>query len=97
MTLHDLIRRWRAMADGARVVAPAVAEAFERTAAELEACLGEHAEALLPLSVAARESGYSADHLGRLVRLGRLRNHGRAHAPRVRRGDLPAKPARLAS
>jgi hypothetical protein len=42
---------------------------------------------------AARESGYSAEHLGRLIRTGRIPNAGRRSAPRVRRGDLPAKPA----
>ena len=40
---------------------------------------------------AARESGYSADHLGRLVRDGRIPNAGRPGAPRIARSHLPRK------
>ena len=40
---------------------------------------------------AARESGYSADHLGRLVRDGKIPNAGRPGAPRIARRDLPRK------
>jgi len=47
----------------------------------------------LTLRDAARESGYTADHLGRLVRNGTLPNVGRKHSPRVRACDLPRKPA----
>jgi hypothetical protein len=36
-------------------------------------------------------TGYSADHLGRLIREGKLANHGRPNAPRVRAADLPRK------
>lgn len=36
-------------------------------------------------------TGYSPAHLGRLVREGKIPNHGRTNAPRVRRGDLPVK------
>lgn len=49
-------------------------------------------EEALDLRTAADVSGYSADHLTRLVREGRLRNLGRKHSPRFRRGDLPRKP-----
>ncbi len=34
---------------------------------------------------------YSADHLGRLVREGKLPNAGREGAPRIRLQDLPRK------
>ncbi len=52
---------------------------------------------LLTLTEAARESGYSADHLGRLVKAGAIPNSGRTNAPRIRRKDLPRKASRLRS
>ena len=42
----------------------------------------------LSLTEAAERTGYSAEHLGRLVRQGRLPNAGRKNAPRVRLSDL---------
>ena len=39
----------------------------------------------------SRESGYSADHLGRLVRDGKIPNAGRPGAPRIARSHLPRK------
>ena len=42
---------------------------------------------LLTLTQAAAACGYSADHLGRLVREGALTNYGRLHAPRVRSAE----------
>jgi hypothetical protein len=49
----------------------------------------------LTLTQAAVECGYSADHLGRLVRAGKLPNLGRKNAPLVRRSALPRKPHSL--
>jgi len=46
----------------------------------------------LNLQQAAEESGYSADHLGRLVKDGEIPNAGRTKAPRILRKDLPRKP-----
>ncbi len=68
---------------------PAVA--LERCADELETTLVERDETTLSLVEAARESGYSADHLGRLVRDGRIPNAGRPGAPRIARVHLPRK------
>lgn len=78
-----LLKDWAA-ADGA-------AKAWEQAAAELEECLARHEAETLNLQEAAAESGFSADHLGRLVRLGRIPNAGRKNAPRIRRKDLPRK------
>ncbi len=68
---------------------PAVA--LDRCASELEATLVERDEATYSLVEAARESGYSAAHLGRLVRDGKIPNAGRPAAPRIARKDLPRK------
>ena len=67
------------------------ATALESCAAELEATLVERDETTFSLVAAAHESGYSADHLGRLVRDGRIPNAGRPGAPRIARGHLPRK------
>ena len=83
---------WRTQAKALRRYGgetPAVA--LESCAAELEATLRERDETTLSLTEAARESGYSADHLGRLVRDGRIPNAGRPGAPRIARSHLPRK------
>ena len=68
---------------------PAVA--LERCADDLDATLRERDETTLSLVEAARESGYSRDHLGRLVRDGKIPNAGRPNAPRIARRHLPRK------
>ena len=55
----------------------------------LEEAARDNDEATLTLANAARESGYSTDHLGRLVRSGKTSNAGRPGAPRISRGHLP--------
>ncbi len=83
---------WRSRAKALRRYgsdAPAVA--LERCAGELETTLRERDETGLSLVEAARESGYSADHLGRLVRDGKLPSAGRPGAPRIARRHLPRK------
>ena len=65
--------------------------ALESCAAQLEAALRERDETTLNLTEAARESGYSTDHLGRLVRDGKIPNAGRPGAPRIARRHLPRK------
>ncbi len=67
------------------------ATAIERCADDLEATLVERDETTLSLVEAARESGYSRDHLGRLVREGKIPNAGRPNAPRIARRHLPLK------
>ena len=67
---------------------PAVA--IESCAAQLEEAIRESDEATLTLTDAAKESGYSTDHLGRLVREG-IPDAGRPGAPRIARRHLPRK------
>ena len=88
-----LVRPWRVHAELLRQYRnQQQAEWLEDRAAELERALQEHDNELLTLTAAGEASGYSADHLGRLVRQGALENLGRPNAPKVRRGDLPRKP-----
>ncbi len=68
------------------------ARALEWAALRIEQATREQDDEPLTLSEAAARSGYSADHLGRLIRDGRLTNVGRHGAPRVRAGDLPSRP-----
>lgn len=90
--IAELVVAWRVRAELLRPYAPTAAEAFERAADELEAAMREADSEVLNLQDAARESGYSADHLSRLLKEGKVPNVGRPHAPRIRRGDLPRKP-----
>jgi hypothetical protein len=96
VSTFDLVVRWRAHGEILRSFgANSQAEAVERCALQLEHALRAEEGELLTLQRAAQISGYSPDHLGRLVRQGALRNLGRPRAPRVRRGDLPHKATAL--
>ena len=91
-SVETLPATWRTQAKALRRYGgetPAVA--LESCAAELETTLRERDETTLSLTEAARESGYSADHLGRLVRDGKIPNTGRPGAPRIARLHLPRK------
>jgi len=68
-----------------------VARAYEACAKDLERILTSLGDTPLTLQEAAEESGYSADHLGRLVREGSIPNSGRHGSPRIARRDLPRK------
>jgi hypothetical protein len=72
--------------------ADASAMTLEAVAGELDASLRAEADTALTLTDAARESGFSADHIRHLVSSGAIPNAGRKGSPRIRRQDLPAKP-----
>ncbi|SRR6266576_464747 len=91
----DLPVAWRKQAGVLREFAPYAAAAFDRAADELETALRIAGDDVLRLKDAAKESGYSEDHLRRLIREGVLPNVGRRHAPRVLRSALPRKPKRF--
>lgn len=59
--------------------------------ADLAAIEQAEADRVLTLRQAATQTGYSVDHLARLVRQGRIPNAGRHSAPRIRVGDLPQR------
>jgi hypothetical protein len=71
------------------------AKVYDQVADELEEILRRQADHALTLAEASRETGYSDEHLGRLVRTGKIANAGRKNAPRIRRGDLPHKARKL--
>ncbi len=86
LTRRDELRRLHALVDGAVLC--------EELLAELDGLTQATDNEPLSLARASAESGYSADHLGRLVREGKLANVGRPNAPKVRRADLPRKVTR---
>ena len=91
-TVKSLPATWRKRAKGLRRYGGETpATALERCADDLEATLVEQDETTFSLVEASRESGYSADHLGRLVRDGKIPNAGRPGAPRIALRDLPRK------
>jgi hypothetical protein len=69
------------------------ARAMEWAASEIEEALRDRADERLTVAEASLRSGYSQDHLARLVRAGRIPNAGRRGSPRIRAGDLPVRPA----
>jgi hypothetical protein len=87
-------QRWRSRAGKLRdwAAAEEVAHAWEEAARELESVLAAEEQELLNLQQASHRSGYCPDHLGRLIREGKLPNSGRVNAPKIRIGDLPRKP-----
>ena len=66
-------------------------EVWLKLAEQLLGGIKRQEETHLTLQEAADLSGYSADHLGRLVREGKIPNAGRPKAPRIARRDLPRK------
>jgi len=90
---EHLPKRWRERAAALRDwgADEAAARLWERAAVELEQALRAAGAETLTLVQAAHETGLTADHLGDLVRQGKIPNAGRKGAPRIRRADLPAQ------
>jgi len=90
-----LATSWREEAERLRTLeANGQAAALEQAAAELEAAAAVWASKRLTITEAAAESGYSEEHLRRLVRGGELpahRNGGPKSRLYIRRGELPTK------
>jgi hypothetical protein len=94
MVIATLLQEWKTRANQLRRWAGAseAAVAWETAAAELEAALSNVDDRVLDLQRASAVSGYSSDHLGRLLRQGRIPNAGRLNSPKIRVSDLPRKP-----
>lgn len=84
---REALAKYGALVDGARLLSECIND--------VEALFSGDTEEELSLTQAAQYSGYSEDHIGRLIRSGALPNVGRKHRPRVRRADLPRKPSAL--
>jgi hypothetical protein len=92
MTIRDVAARWRAEAELFDRYGDTARALICRTHADdLEAALRDEQDGILTLHEAALASGYSPDRLRHMVAAGRIPNAGRRGAPRIRRGDLPAK------
>jgi len=95
--LKEQLADWTKQAEVAeRMVAHGYATATRDRIGDIENLMNSCLQEPLSLKDAAQESGYSTDHLGRLIRDGSIPNAGRPGAPRLARRDLPLKPARVA-
>jgi hypothetical protein len=93
MLFNVLEDRWlRKREEFARVGALVSAQSLiDEFLLDLRSVTEERSSELLTLETAARLSGYSADHLARLLREGKVPNSGQKHRPRISRKDLPEK------
>lgn len=97
MTSAEIRDRWEARRDEwerLHVMLPG-AEVAREVLDDLNAIIAGEGNFPLSLIDAARESGYSAGHLGREIKAGRIPNAGRENAPKILRRDLPRKPGAL--
>jgi hypothetical protein len=93
LSVEDAIARWRSVLDQFTAI-PALVDAgtlCHMILKDLTAITVQELEQSVNLTVGARRSGYSREHLGRLVRAGKIPNAGRTYAPRIRLRDLPLK------
>lgn len=93
-SLRETVGLFRMMrAEYARVSASVDgAKVMDLVLRELEHANASVAAQALSLADAARESGYSVEHLSRMIRNGTIPNAGRKGKPLVRVGDLPKRP-----
>ena len=90
--LDALVEVWRTRSANLRLMGLSQPAAqMEAMAAELEARISEWLEEQLTLDQAAKETGYTYNHLQSCLAEGRLPNVGKRREPRVRRCDLPVK------
>jgi hypothetical protein len=99
MTVEEFRAKWRAEAEAMQRRGGLVSGSvlIAEMLIDVETVLTEPLDALISVEEAARASGYSADHLARLVRDGKVpdrRPPGTQGRLLFRRGDLPVKPGR---
>jgi hypothetical protein len=94
-TPAELPEIWRLLAVQQRNLgADPQARTLEHCADQLSRALLQREDELLTLQGAADESGYSLDHLGRMLRERKIPNAGRKGKPLIRRADLTVKSSR---
>lgn len=86
---RDELARLKASVDGAKLC--------EDVLSDLDQLLAVRKGETVTLSQAADITGYSKDHLARLIRNGSIWNAGRKHRPLLRVSDLPVRPHRIAA
>ena len=92
-TIADVAARWTARrAEWGRLGVRLDGEKLaSEILADLTAIVSVERDTLLSVRAADAETGYSADSLGRMIRVGKLENHGSKRRPLVRRDDLPRR------
>ena len=89
----DLLQLWQQRADFLHQYGdPNSARIWRTAAVELERALEAFGAETLTVDEAAKVTGYTPDYIRKQIAAGDLPNAGRKNAPRVRRGDLKAKP-----
>ena len=90
--IHDLVARWLGEAESVeRCGHEPTGQLIRRLAAEVEGALKDDRDETLTIAQAALESGYSSEHLRKLVASGTIPNAGAKGRPRIRRRDLRAR------
>ena len=90
--LDGLAEEWRTRSGELRRMGLSQpADQMDAMAAELEDRITEWLDERLTLEQAAKESGYTYNHLQASVSDGKLPNAGERGEPRIRRRDLPVK------
>lgn len=91
--LRDLADTWEEEAETLRGRgAHRQAEALESAAEDLQKRISYWTKKPLSPAKAATESGYTADHIRRLIREGKVPNAGDESSPRIERRHVPRKP-----
>jgi hypothetical protein len=96
--ITEIIARWSAReAEWSRLGASVNGSALAaEVIADLEKIAASDGGDELTLTAASTLSGYSTDHLSRLIREGSIPNAGKKGSPRIRRADLPIRPKGIA-
>ncbi len=97
MTPGEFLAKWTAEAEAMhrRGVMVNGAGLCNEILTDFQTVMTTQVGSVLSLPEAAARSGYTVEHLGRMVREGRIPNAGRKGSPRIRSADLPRKPPAL--